>query len=110
MYVAKSAALSLDVLVLDGEHARADLLEEAAVVGDQHEGAPVVGEEVLQPLDRVDVEVVGGLVEQKEVGIGEQRAGQCDARELAAGEGEEVALEHVAGQAEALDDPVRRLR
>ena len=73
-------------------------------MGDQDEGARVVGEEAFEPLHRVDVEVVGGLVEQQEVGVGEQRARQRDARELAAGQRQEVAVEHLVGQAEALDD------
>ena len=84
------AALRLDVLVLHGEDAPPDLLEQAAVVRHQQEGALVVGEEALEPLHRVDVEVVGGLVEQQQVGVGEQRARQRDARELAAGQREQA--------------------
>ena len=71
------------MLVLHGEDAPPDLLEEAAVVRHQHEGALVVGEKGLEPLHRVDVEVVRGLVEEKEVGVGEQRPRQSDPRELA---------------------------
>ena len=101
------AALRLHVLVLHGEHAPPDLLEQAAVVGDEHEGTLVVGEERLEPLHRVDVEVVGRLVQQEEVGVGEERARQGDARELAAREGEQAALQHVVREAEALDDPAQ---
>ena len=71
---------------------------------DEDERARVLGEEALEPLHGVDVEVVGGLVEQKEVGVGEQRSRQRHARELAARQRQEAALEHVVGQAEALDD------
>ena len=81
-----AAVVALDVLVLHGEHARPDPLQQAAVVGHEHEGARVVEQEPLEPLDGVDVEVVGRLVEQQQVGVGEQGARQGHARELAAGE------------------------
>ena len=44
----------------------------------------------LQPGDRLGVEVVGGLVEQQQVGRGEQQAAQGHAAALAAGEGRHV--------------------
>ena len=40
---------------------------------------------VLQPLEGVEVEVVGGLVEQEQVGVGDHQAGQRRPRLLAAG-------------------------
>ena len=58
----------------------------------------------LEPLQRRDVEVVGRLVEQQQVGVAGQRAGQRGARELATGEGPEVAVQ--VGVAEA--EPVQR--
>src|SRR5690606_7811991 len=36
------------------------VVEEVAVMGDRHHGAGVAGEELLQPLDRFGVQVVGG--------------------------------------------------
>ncbi len=92
------------MLVLEREHAPADAFEQAAVVGDEDEGALVVEQELLEPLDGVDVKVVGRLVEQQQVGVGEQRAGQRHARELAARERVQPALEHLVGQPEAFDD------
>ena len=44
-----------------------DPIQQVAVVGDQHQPAPVLGQPVLQPVDAVDVEVVGGLVEHQQV-------------------------------------------
>ena len=47
----------------------------------------------LEPLERLDVEVVGRLVEQQQVGIAGQRPRQRGARELAAGERRQRAVE-----------------
>ena len=71
---------------LELEHGGADRLEEPAVVGDHDDRGVERLELGLQPLERVDVEVVGRLVEQEQVGLGGERAAQRRARELAAGE------------------------
>jgi hypothetical protein len=42
-------------------------------VGDGDDGAGVLGEEALEPGDALGVEVVGGLVEQQQVGLLEQQ-------------------------------------
>ena len=73
-------------------------------MGDEQEGALVLREEPLEPLDGVDVEVVGGLVQQQEVRVGEERTRKRHARELASGQREQVALQHVVRQSETLDD------
>src|SRR3954464_3530938 len=44
---------------------------------------------LLEPLERLDVEVVRRLVEQEQVGLGGERAGERGARERAAREGRE---------------------
>ena len=69
------------------EHRRADGLQEPAVVRDEHDRRVELDERLLEPLERLDVEMVGGLVEQQHVRAGGERAGQRRARELAAGEG-----------------------
>ena len=56
-----------------------DSVDEGAVVGDQDDGATAVGEEILQPLDGFDVEVVGRLVEQQHVRVLQQDFCQFDA-------------------------------
>jgi hypothetical protein len=66
---AQQAAVELD-------DARGHGVDEGAVVRDEDQRALPAGEQVLQPLDGVDVEVVGGLVEQQHVGRGHQRARQ----------------------------------
>jgi hypothetical protein len=65
------------VLELDGagDHA----VEEVAIVRDDDGRAGVGLEVLLQPLGRADVEVVGRLVEQDQVGLADQQLGQRDA-------------------------------
>ena len=58
------------------EHGGRHRLEEPAVVRDDHDGGVERGELVLQPLERVDVEVVRRLVEQEQIGVARKRASQ----------------------------------
>ncbi len=51
-------------------------VQEAPVVGHDEVGAARPREVVLQKLDRVEVEVVGGLVQEEHVRVREDRAGQ----------------------------------
>jgi hypothetical protein len=44
------------------------VVEEVAVVGDGHHRAGVLLQRALEPRHRLRVEVVGGLVEQEQVG------------------------------------------
>ena len=53
-------------------------------MGDGHDGARVLLEEALQPLDRLGVEMVGGLVEQQQVRVLEQQPAERHAALLAA--------------------------
>ena len=61
-------------------------VEELAVVRDQQQGAGVLEQPLLQPQHRVQVEVVGGFVEQQQVAGHHQRARQVQAHPPAAGE------------------------
>ena len=54
----------------------------------------------FQPFDGRQVEMVGGLVEQQDVGLGRQHAGQRGAAGLAAGQARGI---FVAGQAELFE-------
>ena len=53
---------------------------------DEHHSALVLGQEVLEPRDRLDVQVVRRFVEQQHVGLGHERASQEHASTPAAGE------------------------
>ena len=80
-------------------------LEEDPVVGDEDERAAVAEQEVLEPADRLDVEVVGRLVEQQDVGLGDERPGQQHAPLHARGE---VVEPRVGVEPHPGDDRVRR--
>ena len=61
-----------------------DRVEEVAVVRDDDQRAVVADEEVLQPVDRIEVEVVGRLVQQQRRRVAEQRLREQHAHLLAA--------------------------
>ena len=75
-----------------------DVVEEVAVVGDRDDGAGVVLQEPLEPLDALGIEVVGRLVEQQQVGPRQQQAAQRDAAALAARERGDVGVVGRAAQ------------
>ena len=100
--VLRVRALVLDQLAdglvgftVEVEHPGDGLVEQVEVVADDEQGAPVVAQEVEQPVAGVGVEVVGGLVEQEQVAAAEQDAGQLEAPALAAGERAEGHVEPV---------------
>ena len=74
-----------------------DALEQPAVVADQDDTGAHPGQLALQPLDTGQVEMVGRLVQQQDVGRGSQHAGQGGAACLAARKSRVVFL---AGKAE----------
>ncbi len=100
------------VVALEGDPAAAveledpagDVVEEVAVVGDGDHGALVVGEEALEPGDRLGVEVVRGLVEQQQVRGREEQPAERDAPALSARERRHVAV--ALGQPERVHRPV----
>ena len=63
-----------------------DAVEEIAVVADQKHGALVVGQHLLQQIQRLEIEVVGRLVEDHQVALAGQRHGQHQPAAFAAGE------------------------
>src|SRR5205807_5689347 len=94
---------------LDLQHRRADRLQKPAVVRDEDDRRVHGDERLLEPLQRLDVEVVGRLVEQQQVGLGDQRASQRRARELAAGERLQRAVELLVAEAEPAHGAERAL-
>ncbi len=65
-------------------------------MGDRDDGALVLREVLLEPADGFGVEVVGGLVEEEQIGGAEQEAREGDAALLTAGEADD---RRVAGRA-----------
>ena len=62
------------------------VVEEGAVVRGNQQRPGAANEGDLQPLEGGDIEVVGGLVEHQQVGVGRQQARQGHASLLATGE------------------------
>ncbi len=88
------AAVDLDDL-------RDRAVQELAIVRRHHQRAREVGEESLEPQDRLEVEVVGRLVEQQRVGLHHQDARETDAHLPAARERADVAVHLRRVEAEA---------
>ena len=86
-------------------------VEEAAIVADQDQGAAVIAQKPLQPQGGFEVEMIGRLVEQQQVGLGEEDRGERDAHPPAARQiGNRPALHRVV-EAEPGEDaggPARR--
>ena len=80
------AAIDRRLLVLDVDDAVDDAVEELAIVRDQQQRAGIVAQPALEPDDRVEVEVVGGLVEQQQVRRTHQRLRDVEPHAPAAGE------------------------
>ena len=80
------ALVGVGLAAVELEDPLGDVVEEVPVVGDGQDGAGVRRQVVLQPLHRLGVEVVGGLVEQQQVGLLEQQLAQRDAAALTTGE------------------------
>ncbi len=91
-------------LVVDVEDVRRDVVQEAVVVGDHHRAAGEAGQELLEPPDGQDVEVVGGLVEQQALGIGGQRLREQHSQPEAAGQGRQGIAVEGGRDAEPLED------
>jgi len=79
----QAAAVHLD-------DARGQPAQERAVMGHEDKRAAIAREEVLQPGDGLDIEMVGRLVEQHQVGIADQPARQQDPALVARREAAEV--------------------
>ena len=90
-----------------------DAVHEIPVVGDHQERPPPAAQEAAQPPDGDDVQVVGRLVEQEEVGGGKEGPGEVEADLVAAGQGGGGRGKVVLGEAEPREDrlgPVRLVR
>jgi len=73
-------------------------------VRDEHDGGVDRLERPLQPFEVGDVEVVRRLVEEEQVGVAAESAAERGARQLAAGERVEPALQVRVGEAEPAED------
>ena len=98
----------IHLVVVDAAHrdldrTGGDMVDKRAVVADHNHRLSVVDQEVFEPLDRFDVQMVGRLVQQQHVGFLQQQLCQLDthapsAAELAGLPPEVVALESQSEQ------------
>src|SRR4029079_18235983 len=79
-------------VALERQHVRGDAIEEPPIVADDDGAAGVVEERLFERTQRVDVEVVGRLVEQQQVRPALQQLGEVDAVALAARERADLPL------------------
>src|SRR5262249_7943700 len=61
-------------------------VEQIAIVADHDHGAWIARKMILEPERSLEIEIVGGLVEQQKIGLGKQHGGERDAHAPAAGE------------------------
>ncbi len=85
----------------------ADLVHEEPVVGDEDDRMGIFAQVPLQPVAGLDVQVVGGLVQQEYVGLFEQKLRQGDPHLPPAGELAAVAPPVCGEKTEAVQHPAR---
>ena len=98
-----AAGVEVELLLLDVGDVGDAGVEELAVVRDQEQRAAIVAQPGLEPDHRVEVEVVGGLVEQQQVRAAHQRLRQVQAHAPATGEVRHRALDVRLQEAEAVE-------
>ncbi len=76
----------MHVPVFDLEDTRRQVVDEIAVVRDQHHRSVVLAQGVEQDVLGAHIQVISGLIEQQEIRGGEQHASQRVAVAFAAGE------------------------
>jgi len=94
----------LGAAVVEGDGAGGEAVHHGAVVGDEDDGAFVAVEVGLHEALGVDVEVVGGFVEEEDLGLGEEELGHGDAHLPAAGEFAAVTVEVFVFEAKSAED------
>ena len=67
-----AASIDRELATLEMDDLVDHLVEQVAVVADQQDGARIGLEEALEPQGGLEVEMVGRLVQQQQVGLGEQ--------------------------------------
>src|SRR4249919_2821985 len=90
-------------VALKGEDVGGDAVEEPAVMGNHHHAAGELQQRVFQRAQRLDVEVVGGFVEQQHVAALQQGLGQMQAAALTTRERADQLLLVRALEVEAAD-------
>ena len=93
-----------DASVLERSHMVDACVHEGAVMGDDEDGPLVCGDEPAQPLHALQIEMVGRLVEEQQVGSAKKELRERDAHLPAARELGTRAVEVLDAEAEAGED------
>ena len=101
------AAVARERAVVEVDGDVGDRVEELAVVADHHDRAGEALQPGLEPDEGVQVQVVGGFVEQQQVGRAHQRAGQLQAHAPAAGEAVDGRVDLLGLEAQAHQQGLR---
>src|SRR5208282_3577271 len=89
-------------LVVDVGNVRANAVEEMAIVRDHDQYSLILIQKILQPVDRVEIQMVGGFVEQQRLWMSEESLRQQHSHFLSARYLRHFALVHRVGNIEAL--------
>ncbi len=101
-HVVISAGIGDDGLVIDIGDVRANAVQKMAIVRDDDQHAFILIQKTLQPVDRVEIEVVGRLVEQQRLRMPEKRLRQQHADFLSARQFAHFPFVQLVGNVEAL--------
>src|SRR6202030_1445041 len=82
----KTAVDLPDLAAIQPRRRARQIRQEAAIVADDDERAAAAVEFAFEPFDRGEIEMVGGLIQQQDIGRGRQDARQWRAARLAARE------------------------
>jgi len=74
-----AAIVQIEIAAIDLEYTIGDAVEQMPVVGNTQQATLEVLEALLEPVDRVDVEMVRGFVEHEKIGWCNQRPSECNA-------------------------------
>ena len=94
-------AIERQLALLDVHNMTDHLVEEVAIMGNQHQRARIALEPGFQPEDGVKVEVVGGFVEQQQIRRTHQRLREVQTHPPAAGEAADRKIHLLVGKAQA---------
>ena len=80
------AGVERDPLLFDVHDVAGYRVQKVTIVGDQEQCSGVALEPLFKPDDRVQIQVIGGFVQQQQVGAAHQRARQVETHTPSAGE------------------------
>ena len=99
------AHIHLDMAVVHVHDVGADGVQEVTVMAHHKDQALAVHQEVLKPLDSLNVQMVGRLVQQDDVRLAEQCLGQQHLHLFLGGQAGHFAVQNIVGEAKALNEP-----